>query len=326
MGYSIDDVARALIVVNHAVRLFPSLDAPAATDTRTLGDLAVISLRFLETFQRPDGRFHNFVSAEGTPRDPVGSEDSFGRTLWALGDTMAFGITREQRTTAALLFQKASPHLLTSHFLRTNAFLIVGLTRALSVHQEPLWRTALIQLLKELIEHFRDSSGPGWKWFENNLRYSNGVLPFALFLGAEVVSDIDRGLSLEARSVAQQSLDFLLQEAQHEGVPAPIGNNGWYERGKTKALFDQQPVDAAAMVLACVEASRHLGEQRYRDQGEAWLRWYEGNNVLQQPLLEDDGSVHDGLSEGGVNQNRGAEAVVTYLLARLHWIEFRCRC
>lgn len=323
-GYSIDDVARALIVVNRAARLFPELNAAAPDDPRTLKDLADVYLGFIERQQLPDGRFHNFVSVEGKPTDDVGSDDSFGRTIWALADTMRQGIVADHTARVQAVFAQARPHLKLREYVRTNAFLLLGL----ALLPDDLLDLELIRAAQEMIgsllDAFDRNAKNNWRWFETVLTYSNGALPFSLFLASRMPR-VPPETAARATAVARSALDFLLGETQSAGVPTPIGNRGWYALGEDKALYDQQPVDAAATTLACLAAFTVTRDERYQTLGESWLRWYEGSNVLGQPLLEDDGAVHDGINDGWINQNCGAESVVTYLLARLAWVEEMCR-
>ncbi len=324
LGYSIDDVARALIVVNEFGRLFPALQQGTTEDPRSIVDLAEISLHFLETFQRADGRFHNFVNDQGKALDDVGSEDSFGRTVWALGHTMAHGLTNEHRSRATRLFAAAERHIAPTFAAHTNAFLILGISEILGVSWDAHWAEVGRALITDLLTRLENNTTAGWVWFGEDLRYSNGAFPLVLLRGGSVFVSHDDRFAKRAWEGARGALDFLLRVTMSGGVPAPVGNRGWYPRGGTRAHFDQQPVDAAAMVFACLEAWSVFREESYCVAAEAWLRWYEGRNSHGVPLLADDGSVHDGLGADGVNQNCGAESIVTYLLARLRWVELLC--
>jgi len=324
MGYSIDDIARALIVVNKANNLFPELNN-SAEDNRSLADLADIYLGYIEKNQQSDGSFHNFDSSEGTPLDQMGSEDSYGRTVWALGDTFKNGITEEQRMRADKIFTKASEYLVTQEFVRANCFIILGIVSAVAHERAPGRYEVLRTLMQKKITAFKKESTTDWHWFESDMRYSNGAIPLAILRGADALEKTDKDIAVEARAIALESLDFLLSVTQHEGVPAPIGNYGWYERGKEKVLYDQQPVDAAAMVLACLEAFRVTKKEEYKKSAEDWLRWYEGNNVKGKTMLNENGAVFDGIQEDRINNNCGAESIVTYLLARLRWAELICK-
>lgn len=321
MGYSIDDVARALIAVNHAARLFPSLDAPVDDDPRTLTELAEIYLRFLERYSRPDGRFRNFVAADGSPRDRIGSDDSQGRTIWALGETIACPLGADHAARAEALLTPAEPHTHDGAPLRTRAFGVLGLSAALSGRESAARRHRLVKLVRGLVEAFDGRDDPAWEWFEDDLRYSNGMLPLSLLRAAAVVESVDGDLARRAVGVGCQSLDFLLEQSRHDALPAPIGSEGWYPRGGPKALYSQQPVDAAATILAALEAWAVSRQPHYRDAARTWLGWYEGCNTLGLPVVADGGVVFDGLEADRVSNNCGAESVVTYILARLRWIE-----
>lgn len=337
-GYSLDDIARALIAVNHIVARLPALNVAADDDPRTLTDLAEIYLRAIERVQRDDGRFHNFTSAGGVPTDAAESPDAFGRAVWALGDALELGITPDHRQRAAEALRRAQMHVRPTPDIRASAFLLLGVSRVSAARRDSVWVSNASSLLASLLARFEECRATEWRWCEDSLRYSNGAIPFALFVGADTIASADAVLATRAREAAKETLDFLLRELQVGGVPSPIGNRGWYTRGQQKALFDQQPVDAAAMAIACLEAWRVTRATVYRAAAERWLRWYDGDNVMRQPLLDDDGAVHDGIDcdrvvgEGTVltpldmriSENCGAESVITYLLARIQWIEECC--
>ncbi len=345
MGYSIDDVARALIVVSECQRLFPA--ASPTTDNRqptTLADLAEIYLKFIEYCQLPDGRFHNFVSADRAFHDDAGSPDSYGRTMWALGTVVrnsqfpipdppgvAWAKSGSQfGERAAALLDQALPHVRTSPDLRSKAFTLLGLLTAagnaeLKTHNAELL-SAAERLVTDLLRAYDHAASPDWPWFEDMLRYSNGALPYALLAAASNTQLRTQNAERadRARAVGLRSLDFLLAKLPVEGVPAPVGNQ-WWPKGGTRSLYDQQCVDAAAMVLAAAEAFTVTHEVRYRDAAQTWWHWFFGNNTQKKSLYRpEDGAVYDGLTPGGVNENRGAESIVAFLLAHLKLAETIC--
>ena len=324
MGYSIDDIARALIVVNHAKKVFPESDT-TGNEQRTLEQLADIYLNYIAQNQHPDGSFHNFDSAEGTPLDQIGSEDSYGRTMWALGDTMKNGITEKQRSVAEGIFMKASGYLFVQEHVRANCFVILGIIASLAYERIPERYEIMRKLVQQTLELFKKESTADWRWFETDMRYSNGVIPMALLRASVALQKTNPVLAEEAKVVALDALGFLLAVMQHDGKPSLIGNQGWHGKGRQKALFDQQPVDAAAMVLACLEAYKVMGHEHFKDAAENWLTWYEGNNIIGRTMLDDKGAVYDGIQADRVNTNCGAESIVTYLLARLRWVEVVCQ-
>src|SRR5439155_364232 len=60
----------------------------------------------------------------------------------------------------------------------------------------------------------------------------------------------------------------------------PIGNNGFYPRGGTRANFDQQPVEAQAMVSACLEAYRATSDAWWYEHAQRAFDWFLGWNDL----------------------------------------------
>lgn len=329
-GYALDDVARALIVVTETARLFPSSPS-SQLPAPSLAELADIYLRFIEYCQRPDGRFHNFVAHDRTFRDDEGSLDSYGRTVWALGvaarNAQLGTLNPKQGTRAAAALRRASPHFRDLSPLRSKAFTLLGLLAVLTDDDPFAVRGHAVHLVTDLLHAYEDAAADDWPWFEDALRYSNGVLPYALLAAASNSQLATRNSELvgRARAVGLTSLDFLLRELPVDGVPAPVGNMGWYPKGGTRALYDQQGVDAAAMVVASAEAFRVAAEVRYREASLAWWGWFFGNNTRGIPLYrQGDGAVLDGLMPEGVNEDRGAESIVAFLIAHLKLAEAFC--
>lgn len=319
-GYAIDDVARALIVAVETERLFPS----AEQESPSRKELADRYLRFMAVCQLPDGRFHNGVAADRTFQDGVGSQDAYGRSVWALGVSSARGGNAEMRAQARVLLTKALPHAGDVSYLRSRAFTLLGLLAVLT-SDDPLSVFAPAeQLLSQLLHAFHDTATESWTWFEEALWYSNGALPYAVLSAARhpVIAERAPNVAEDARTVGTRSLDFLLRELVQEGVASPVGNRGWYARGGTRPLYDQQAVDVAAMVVAAAEAFKLTAEPRYREAAETWWGWFFGANTQHRPLYRpEDGSVYDGLNPEGVNENRGAESILALLLAHLSFAE-----
>lgn len=313
-GCALDDVARALIVVVETGRLF---------EKGSSSELVEIYLRFIEYCQLPDGRFHNFVAHDRSFHDDAGSLDAYGRTLWALGICLRHA-TKVDRV--ARLLQRALPHVGDIPSLRSKAFTLLGLLAALQATESsdqlpgPSLLDTVSHLAGELVHSYEDAATPDWPWFEDILTYSNAALPYALLVAARnsKLQTLNSELTDRAREIGLQSLEFLLRECSVDGVPAPVGNKGWYPRGGTRALYDQQCVDAAAMVVASAAAFQVTKERRFRDAAYAWWAWFFGNNTNHRPLYRpEDGAVYDGLTPEGVNENRGAESVLAFLLAHL---------
>ena len=119
---------------------------------------------------------------------------------------------------------------------------------------------------------------------------------------------------------ALATLEWLtgLQHSQQEGHFVPIGSNGWYRKGGQRTRFDQQPIEARAMVSACVEALRFTGDEKWRREAERAFEWFLGWNDLKVPLYDSTtGGCRDGLHPERPNQNQGAESTLSFLLSLL---------
>jgi hypothetical protein len=244
-----------------------------------------------------------------------GSEDCHGRALWALGTVI--GESRDQglRSAAGRLFEGALHPTAEFHSPRACAYAVLGIQEYLGAYggdrDVQKLRDALAGRLLRMYESI-SRSRPGWKWFENILAYGNARLPQALLLAGSARSD--------ERMVAAglESLDWLceIQRAENDGHFVPVGSRGFYRQGGEKARFDQQPIEAAGAVSACLQAYRMTGDARWR--GEAWsaFNWFLGGNDLQIPLYDPvTGGCRDGLHPERANQNQGAESTLSFLMA-----------
>jgi glycosyltransferase involved in cell wall biosynthesis len=304
-GYTTDDNARALIL---AVML-ESVDREGSVNSTGL------YLSFLEHAFNPEkGRFKNFLRYDRRWNELVGSEDSHGRALWGLGTVL--GRSRDQgfRGAAGRLFEFSLPAVLEFNSPRAWAYTLLGIQEYLSSYpgdrDAQKVRSALSRRLLEMYESIRR---PDWKWFENVLTYGNARLPQALLLVGSATSD-DRmiGAGLE-------SLEWLTQtqaETDHHFVP--IGSQGFYHQNGEKARFDQQPLEAAGAVSACLQAYRVTGDGHWRNDAWSAFNWFLGDNDLQLPLYDSvTGGCRDGLHPDRANENQGAESTLSFLTALL---------
>jgi hypothetical protein len=304
-GYSIDDQARGLIVA--------SLLADAGK-RKAAARLADVTLSYIERAALPEGGFHNFMSTEGRWLDKVGSGDSFGRTVWALGITAASASMPAYRERSIALLARHSPRARKLRSPRAIAFSLLGLSELVRAGETQVAGTREVgsALGLRLVHYYEQCSTSDWPWFEEIKSYSNARLSESLFRGA--VAFNEPGWAV----VAARSLEFLMQVTNVDGVFAPIGNKGWYFKGGVRALFDQQPVDTGAMVDACVTAYEVTSDRKYLDFALFAMDWYYGKNMLGLPMYEPwSGAVYDGLGEREVNLNQGSESVLTYLMARI---------
>ncbi len=307
-GYCVDDNARALIVAATLQDLQP-LD-PA------LNGLAAIYLSFLgHAFNEQSGRFRNFMSYDRRWLEDKGSEDSHGRAVWGLGVTVALGRGAGEVVYAADLFHRALDAI--EHFThpRAIAFAIIGIHAYLCRYSGDSHARRMRKILSDrLMQQFRDFATEDWPWCGDILTYDNARLPQALLLSGQWLPD------REMLEMGLRALDWLKQvQTDEKGHHfAAIGNHGWFPRDGSKARFDQQPIEAAAMVDACIEAFNCTRDEEWIAYAYRCLNWYQGENDLGVLLCDyATGGCRDGLEAQGANENQGAESSLCWLMALL---------
>lgn len=297
-GYCTDDVARGLIVAIARLRLVPS-DVQAQR-------LASVYLAFLAEAQREDGRFRNFMAYDRRWLDEVGTEDSNGRAIWGLGYALRYAPDARWRRVASRLVRRALAAIDWLEYPLAEAYAMLGLVHAHATQEayEPAIRTLAERSRKRL----EAQSVAGWTWFGESMTYDVARLPEAL---------LRAGLALEEPAFVEDALKALAfyESVAFEGrVFVPIGNRGWYLRGGERARYDQQPLEAAAMVDAELAAFDATGKPARRAAAEAAMAWYEGANT-EGIVMEHGGGCYDGLGEGCANRNMGAESTLSLLAA-----------
>jgi len=307
-GYCVDDNARALIV---AVRAH-DLDR---NDT-ALTELSSIYLSFLDdAFDPETGRFRNFMSYERKWLERVGSEDSHGRALWALGVMAGWGHNSGQVSLATRLFHDALPALDGFSDSRAISFPILGIQAYLRRNEnDRLVREILKSLGERLRTRFREFAAKDWQWHEAELTYDNARLPEALLACGRVTGDS------EMVSLGIDVLKWLrdIQIDPTDGWFAPVGNQGWFPKSGSKARYDQQPLEAAAMIGASIEAYECTQREEWSQLASTCFNWYLGKNDQQMQLYDyASGGCRDGLMRNGVNENQGAESTLSYLCSLL---------
>lgn len=307
-GYCVDDNARALIVAVTLQDLQP-------LDSATSG-LAAIYLSFLDhAFNIQTGRFRNFMSYDRRWLEETGSEDSHGRAVWGLGVAVALARDKGQVSFAVDLFHRALEA--TEQFVhpRAMAFAIIGIHAYLSHYSGDSRAKRMRRVLSDrLMQQFREFVTENWPWCGDTLTYDNARLPQALLLSGQWLPD------REMLEMGLRALDWLkrVQTDETGGHFAAIGNHGWFPKGGSKARFDQQPIEAAAMVDACIEAFNCTQDEGWSAYAYRCLNWYQGENDLGVPLCDyATGGCRDGLEAQGANENQGAESTLSWLMALL---------
>jgi len=302
-GYTTDDNARALVIAAKIHHL---------NKNPTMQHLAQIYLAFLNHMQKPEGNFHNYLSYERTYLDIDGSEDSLGRTLWGCGVTVNSDLSEDMRLVARDIFDRGLPWALKSTSIRCHASALIGLEQYYKTVPDETLKSAAKILGTHIVQYFRDQVKDDWRWFEPCLTYDNARLPQALFVAYALVGD------KEFLDVAVEAMDFLQKTLFVNDVFVPIGNDGWYKRNGNRALYDQQPLEATAMVDAAIDGFYVTNNQCYLDVANLAFEWFLGRNsrslMVYNPKTK---GCCDGISPSNINRNQGAESTVSYLLARL---------
>lgn len=307
-GYCLDDNARALLLVT-------LIEDAGAENRAALRPLATRYAAFVNhAFDRETGRFRNFMSYSRRWVESRGSEDSHGRALWALGTVVGRSEDPGRQSLAGDLFHLALPAVTTFTSPRAWAYALLGIERYLNAFGgDRNVESACKALGARLMVRYGDSRGPDWHWFEDSVTYCNARLPQSLIVtGARMGNE-------EMTSVGLRSLKWLAtKQCTAEGYFAPIGSDGFYPRGGHPAAFDQQPVEACAMVSACLDAERVTGDPSWAEQAQRAFSWFLGQNQRQQSLYDPrTGGCRDGLHADRANENQGAESTLSFLLALL---------
>ena len=313
-GYCVDDNARALIVAITALDL-KLLDNP-------MRDIASVYLSFLDhAFNRDTGLFRNFMSYERCWLEERGSEDSHSRALWGLGVTVALGRNEGQVNHATDLFQRALPAVEYFTSLRAITFATIGIHAFLSRYPGNSQMVNKCKILSDrMMQWFRTTAGEDWHWFEETLTYDNARMPQALLLSGQLLGDE------EMLRTALRMLNWLkeIQYDESGSYFSAIGNQGWFTRGGDKAQFDQQPIEAAAMVDACIDAYNYTQDEEWITYVYCCLNWFQGDNEMHIQIYDHTtGGCRDGLQAQGVNDNQGAESTLSWLMSLLRIYKHR---
>jgi glycosyltransferase involved in cell wall biosynthesis len=306
-GYCVDDNARALLAMAYLE------DAGVTEDARVVRALASRYLAFVSAAFNVDARrFRNFMTYGRQWLEDAGSEDSHGRSVWALGAVVGRASEPGRKSLAGGLFQAALPVVDGFTSPRAWAFTLLGIDEYLRAFQGDTHVQAVRTVLAErLLGLYRRTTTPPWPWFEDRVTYCNARLPHALIASGARMGDA------AMLAAGLESLEWLWSiQRSKDGSFSPIGSNGFFVRGGPRASFDQQPIEASAMITACFEAGRVTGEPKWDIYARRIFSWYLGQNDLQKPLYDPaTGGTCDGLHTDRVNENQGAESTISFLLA-----------
>jgi hypothetical protein len=303
-GYCLDDNARALLVSC-------ALNAPG--EQRLSETLTARFAAFVQHAWNPDvRRFRNFMSFDRRWLEDIGSEDSHARALWALGECARADTNPSRRRWAAALFAEAAPDVATFRSPRAWAFTLLGLD-ACSAGAALDSRSAELQrsLADRLMSILSDVETESWVWFEEELAYDNARLPQAL-----IVTGMSTGTPAYIAAGSRALRWLMALQTTQTGLFRPVGSQSFGDKRRHPRAFDQQPLEAAATISAALAAWRADGDPKWKRDAQRAFAWFLGSNDLSCALVDlETGSCCDGLHPGRVNENRGGESVVSYLLA-----------
>lgn len=306
-GYCTDDNARGLIAMAKYYSQYPDAGALRLLD---------IYLSFLMYAQNPDGSIKNFMDFDRSWWENEPAHDAFGRVLWALGTLMAHPPSPTYLSIVKDCFDRGVNQIQKQH-PRGMAYAVLGMCDYLQQFPGASDIKRELELAANgLVRQYEENNYPDWDWFEDILTYDNAVLPHALFAA---------GLHLDNKhyvEVAEKTADFLLENTFDGDHFSFIGCHGWYERGKVRASFDQQPLEAAGTIMMLRAAYDATKEAKFLALQRKAFDWFLGANDLRIPLYDfRTKGCSDGLMAGGVNSNQGAESMLSFMLSLLAIIE-----
>lgn len=306
-GYCTDDNARALVLTVLAGKENPA-------NLAVTEPLQVRYLAFLDhALDRETGRFVNFMSFDRRWLERMGSNDSHGRALWGLGVLAAGAQRHGRRDRAKELLRTSIPAMEAIQSPRAVAYALLGLVPFADADPGSEAPKARDRFAARLFAACVANNDPDWPFPEPALTYGNARIPQAL---------IAAGVSAGREPWVAEGLVMLewlmMAQTGPNGVFAPVGNQGWWPRGSTMAAYDQQPIEAAGAVSACLAAHAATGERRWLKEAGRAFAWFLGANSLGVPMFDPtNGGGFDGLTPSGPSKNLGAESTLSYLAALL---------
>ncbi len=303
-GYCTDDNTRALILSTRAYHRFK--------DKKYL-ELIYKYLSFVMHMQNEDGTFRNYLSYNRNFEKEQNLDDAFGRAVWSLGYIIRYAPNDSLLQTSRELFYKAVANLDQLIYARGYANCIFGLYHYIKRHpDQENFVEMLISLSNQLCDNVTKHSNDNWTWFEPELTYDNGLLPAALYMAYEIT---DNPIYFE---VAEKTRAFLEKHSFINNYLNVIGNKRWLNPDGFSQEFDQQPVDAMAMILMYYSAQKVNSKKEIVDKLKLSFLWYFGKNEINLPLYDNQThGCNDGLEILSVNRNQGAESTISYLYSWL---------
>ena len=290
-GYCVDDVARALIVLERSQKWSP----------RVFG-LRDTYFRFLSDAQVSDGRVINRCDANGNWSKNPEVADHWGRALWAFGTVV-------NRSTNAYLAEVALERFSVSAVHRTyhlRSMIYASLGAAEVLRRMPQNKQALA-ILSDCVDQIRPVASAEWPWPESRLTYSNGAIPEVLMYA---------GHFLNRPELVKQGTNLLkwLVDVESVGDQFSVTPTTGWTLNQPRPSFDQQPIEVAALVDACATAFELTNDPTWLTYVSRGASWFAGRNDSRIQMYDSaTGAGFDGLTVWGRNENQGAESTLAYL-------------
>jgi hypothetical protein len=305
-GYTIDDVSRALIV----------------SSKLGLEDLSEIYFNFIKNAQTKDGRFVNVYSGEKKPLEKFGSQDSYGRTLWALGEYFNKTEKGEKLINSSLNALKN----LGLDYPISESFAIIGLTNLHdSGFEEKKTNRLIRELSNSLVNRINANNDKSWLWPSFEMSYENARIPQALLKAYNSTKNFNY---LNYSKALTEFLDDIVFDNDNEkSFLNVIGNSGdglkgsWYKKGSSKSKYDEQPVDVGGMIELHLDFYKDYLFNENLSKAKISMDWFNGRNRLGKKMISPEGGVYDGLNKKEVNFNQGAESLLSYMMAKIKFDE-----
>jgi len=296
-GYTTDDNCRALIL---AVMLLEK-------ESKYLS-LVCKYLTFILNAQNENGKFKNFMNYNREFMESEGSEDCFGRCLWALGRTISsHAIPKNIKKTCQHILNKILENWSKLDSPRAKAYSIVGLSY-LEETEEVISHINILSMA--LVAQYKQYNDGDWHWFEDSITYGNAFFPWSLLRAYRILK---KDVLLD---IAKESIDFLGDITIKDAYFKPIGCNGWLIKGGKTAEYDEQPIEACETLLLYLDFYEITKDKKHLDNAVKCFCWYTGQNSKGLSLIDEETSAcYDGLNETGLNYNQGSESIISYGIA-----------
>ncbi|MFC2170274.1 glycosyltransferase, partial [Acidobacteriota bacterium] len=303
-GYCLDDNARALLMLLMVFRQRKSEEAIKLISTY---------LSFINLMQNDDGTFKNYLSFNRDFIDQIGSEDSFGRTIWALAYLVKYPPNKPFFEIALEILTKSFSNFNRLKFIRGLANSIIGLCHFLKIFPDNKeMKNILQEMTYKIMKSYQKHKTDDWHWFEPVLAYDNGIIPLSLLYASEEIGDEN------ILKVAYESIEFLEKVTLREGHLSLVGSDNWYKKGGDRSRFAQQPIDAAAIVLMFYKAYLISKDKTFLKKMLTSYMWFLGENDLNKPLYDfKTCGCSDGIESSCLNRNQGAESIIMYKIAHM---------